>query len=66
MCILQWNIVYDIYYFIYYIESQGEASPAGGNPGCWDLAAHLSLNTNHTPPVSGALGVIGLSGRAYY
>ena len=28
------------------------------------LAAHISLNNNHTPPVSGALGVIGVSGRA--
>jgi len=28
------------------------------------LAAGISLIDNHTPPVSGALGVIGVSGRA--
>ncbi|MBN2073910.1 MAG: hypothetical protein JW762_00010 [Dehalococcoidales bacterium] len=28
------------------------------------MAAGISLINNHTPPVSGALGVIGDSGRA--
>ena len=39
------------------------AGSARGNQGA-ELSSGISLNTNHTPPVAGALGVIGLSGRA--
>jgi hypothetical protein len=38
------------------------AGPAGGNQDV-EIAAILSSNSSHTPPVTGALGVIGLSGR---
>ena len=39
------------------------SNSAGGNQGA-EFAADISLNKNHTPPVTGALGLIGLCGRA--
>jgi hypothetical protein len=41
-----------------------KACPAGGNQGAEFWTLGISLNVQSTPPVSGALGVIGLSGRA--
>ena len=41
----------------------GKAGPAGGNQGAECLAAHISLINNQTPPVSGALGEIGLCSK---
>ncbi len=40
-----------------------KAGPAGGTLGAECLAAHISLNTNHTPAVPGALEEFGLCGR---
>ncbi len=31
-----------------------------------EIGSSISLNTSHAPPVTGALGVIGLGGRACY
>ena len=37
-----------------------------GKPGCWGTASPNSLIKEFTPPVCGALGVIGNSGSAYH
>ena len=37
-----------------------------GKLGCWGTASPDSLIKKFTPPVSGALGVIGNSGSAYH
>ena len=39
--------------------------PAGGNQGAGVFLIITSLIKVRTPPVAGALGVIGLSGRAH-
>ena len=42
------------------------SGPAGGNQGAGELGLASSLIKELVPPVCGALGVIGLSGRAHY
>jgi len=37
-----------------------------GKPGCWGMVSPNSLIKEFTPPVCGALGVIGNSGGAYH
>jgi len=37
-----------------------------GKPGCWGTASPNSLNEELSPPVCGALGVIGDIGSAYH
>jgi hypothetical protein len=37
-----------------------------GKPGCWGMASPNSLTKKFTPPVCGALGVIGNKGSAYH
>jgi len=45
------------------------SGPAGGNQGAEGslfFFIPVSLNSSFSPPVGGALGVIGLSGRTHY
>ncbi len=45
-------------------EMNSRTGPVGGNQGAGENPLRLGLNDSSSPPVTGALGVIGLSGRA--